>query len=59
MFSDQEGTFSEPIKSPVQPYFTSNIRISNSIISPHTFHFSTHVGEATKMQWEKVAKMPL
>ena len=44
---------------PHEPIFESNIRVSNSIISPHTFKFSTHIGPLHKMKWGDVAELPL
>lgn len=35
-----------------EPVFESVIRVSNSIISPHTFKFSTHIGPLHKMKWD-------
>ena len=38
-----------------QHAWESKIRVSNSIISPHTFKFSTHIGKTSDMHWENVA----
>jgi hypothetical protein len=38
-----------------ESWFQSKIRVSNSIISPHTYKFSTHIGPTTSMKWELVA----
>ena len=42
-----------------EAWFQSKIRVSNSIISPHTYKFSTHIGPTSKMKWEQVARIPL
>lgn len=39
--------------------FQSKIRVSNSIISPHTYKFSTHIGRTSTMKWDQVARIPL
>ena len=38
-----------------QHAWESKIKVLNSIISPHTFKFSTHIGKTSSMHWEKVA----
>jgi len=44
---------------PCQRLWESKIRVSNSVISPHTFNFSTHISKTSNMHWEKVAQLRL
>lgn len=59
--ADEEAIVQAAVAGGAQtdPWFRSKIRVSNSIISPHTYKFSTHIGPTSKMKWEQVAQIPL